>query len=293
MISNNKPNPNHLSALWKIYQRTLAPRPTSTEIDRLWIQPSLTNRVLTEHLDNNDAAASRVEAEQYQQIDWFWQTLNLTSTSHILDVTCGPGLYATKFAQRGCQVTGVDFSPTVIEYANDLAVMEKVADHCTFIQQDIRQLDLPKGMFDAAILLYGQLESHSQAEAKKILSQIASTLKPGGKLCVELLNQNRVDQEESTWWYTDDQGFWGDKPYLHLGERFWYAEEGLAIERYHIVHLETGDVDELYICNQTYSIETMTALMQSAGFKQVEVYQAWGDLSLYDAEEWIVYVGTI
>ncbi len=276
--------------LWKIYERADSPRPTPEQIDRLWRGESFAERILDEHLDDTHGAASRAGDEQLTQIGWLKQKLNLAQQSHVLDVTCGPGLYAVKFAQQGCQVTGLDFSATAIAYAQELAEEEGVADKCRFIEQDVRQLQYDGANFDAAILLYGQLESFERAEAQTILRQIAAALKPGGRLCIEALNQETVDQNDSTWWYTDEQGVWGDEPYLHLGERFWHADEGLAVERYHIIHLKTGQMDEVYICNQTYSVPAMTAMLHEAGFAKVELYPAWDGLDLYDAAEWLVYV---
>ena len=34
----------------------------------------------------------------------------------------------------------------------------------------------------------------------------------------------------------------------------------------------------------------MTAMLQEAGFAQVQVYPAWAGLPLYDAQEWVIYV---
>ncbi len=34
----------------------------------------------------------------------------------------------------------------------------------------------------------------------------------------------------------------------------------------------------------------MVSMMHEAGFDQVEIYPAWGDVELYDAEEWVVYL---
>jgi hypothetical protein len=107
---------------------------------------------------------------------------------------------------------------------------------------------------------------------------------------VELLDQERVDKQQSTWWYTADRGLWGDAPFLHLGERFWDAEQALSIERFSILHLETGQLEEIYLCDQTYTVATFTTMLRQAGFAHVDAYQNWDNLPLYDAAEWVVYV---
>ncbi len=274
----------------KIYQRADKPRPSMYKRDLPWNGPAFSERILSEHLDESHGAASRVTSERGIQLDWLWQKLALFKNAHLFDVTCGPGLYAIKFAKRGCRVIGVDFNAAAIAYAKDLALSERVASKCTFIEQDVRQLNYDGENFDAAILLYGQLDSFARQEAETLLQQIAYALKPGGKLCIEILNQAEVDKTDSTWWFTDDQGLWADDPFLHLGERFWYEDEQMSVERYYIVHLETGEMDEVFMCTQTYSVEDITEMMQAAGFSSVQAYPAWDGLPLYDATEWMVYV---
>lgn len=277
-------------ALWKIYRRPNRPLPWTEGGNLPWHEPAFSERMLAEHLDETHGAASRSAAERAMQIDWLWDKLALQPGAHLLDVTCGPGLYAVEFAKRGCQVTGVDFSPASMAYAKDLALSQGVAARCDFVEQDVRYVDYAKVGFDAAIFLYGQLAVFTRAEAKALLSQIAQSLRPAGRLCVELLNQDNVDKTNSTWWFTDDKGLWGDSPFLHLGERCWHEAEETSVERFYIVHLQTGELTEISLCDQTYAIETMTQMLKQAGFGSVEVYLAWAGLPLSDAGEWVVYV---
>lgn len=278
-------------ALWRIYRRPERPIPWAFGGNLPWDEPAFSARMLREHLDESHGAASRQAAERAQQVGWLWRKLGLRSGDRLLDVTCGPGLYAVAFAKRGAVVTGVDFGPAAIDYAETLALRENVADRCTFVQQDVRRMAFDGADFDAALLIYGQLAVMTRAEAQDVLARAAAALRPGGRLCVELLDQERVDKANGRWWYTDDAGLWGDAPYLHLGERFWIAEEAASVERFYILHLETGEMDEIELCDQTYAVEEMTGMMRAAGFTAVDVYPAWDGLPLYDAKEWIVYVG--
>jgi SAM-dependent methyltransferase len=213
---------------------------------------------------------------------------------NLLDVTCGPGLYAVEFAERGCFVTGVDFSPASIDYARQLAANRGVLDLCNFIQQDVRGVDLstaaPDIGYDAAIFLYGQLAVFPIATADMLLANIVRALRPGGVLCIELLDQDNVDKEDSSWWFTDDKGLWGSEPFLHLGERFWLGAEALSIERYLIIDLNSGKLTEIALCDQTYSKPEMATKLKDAGSHTVDIHPAWGDLPLYDADEWVLYL---
>lgn len=279
-------------ALWKIYRRPTRPEPWARGGNLPWNDPTFSERMLREHLDESHGAASRQTAERSAQIDWLAQKLALDAGVSLFDVTCGPGLYAVEFAKRGYAVTGVDFSPASIAYARDLAKVAGMTARCTFIEQDIRQTDMSGAGFGAAILLYGQLAVFTRAEARALLKGVAGALRPGGKLCLELLNPNKVDKENSTWWYTDNSGLWGDAPYLHLGERIWYEEQQLSLERFQILHLESGQLDEVLLCDQVYQEAEVQELLRTGGFSTVEKYPAWDNLPLYDTDEWDIYIAT-
>jgi ubiquinone/menaquinone biosynthesis C-methylase UbiE len=287
---SNQPNPSFADLLWKIYRRP--ERPLLQGSDFPWNDPVFSERVLREHLDESHGAASRTSKERQLQINWLWDKLALFPEANLLDLTCGPGLYAVEFAARGCAVTGIDFSPASIAYAHKLAARRAVLSHCTFIEQDVREMSQPEASFDAAIFLYEQLAVFKKEDAQQALRKIAAALKPGGRLCVELLHQDWVDKNDSSWWFTDNKGLWGASPFLHLGERIWNEEDESSVERYHILYLETGEMAEFSIFDQTYAIEAMTELLREAGFSAVEVYESWDELPLYDANEWVVYVAT-
>lgn len=279
-------------ALWKIYSRPDRPTAWANGGNLPWDEPDFSRRMLREHLDQSHGAATRIDAERTLQIDWFWEQLGLAADQNVLDVTCGPGLYALALAQRGCQITGIDFAPAAIDHARQIAEDDKRSEQITLIQGDVRDVPFDSKPYDAALLIYGQLAVFPKADAQALLTKIAAALKPGGKLCIELLNQDRVDKTNSKWWYTDDSGLWGNAPFLHLGERFWDEEQQLSMERFYVVHLESGELTDILLCDQTYSVNEMTAMLQTAGFATVTIHPDWAGLPLYDASEWNIFIAT-
>lgn len=277
-------------ALWRIYNRPDPPPLWRDGGSLPWNDPVFSQRMLREHLDESHGAATRAAAERAAQLRWLWERLGLAPGARLLDLTCGPGLYAVPLTTRGVHVTGVDFSPAAIAHARLLAGEAGVADRCAFIETDIRAYQPPQQEFDAVIFLYGQLAVFPRLEAAGLLRQAASSLKPGGQLALEMLNPAHVDKEPGSWWFTDDAGLWGDRPFLHLGERHWDEGERASVEAYYILHLEDGTLDEITLCDQTYEIEEMSELLRAAGFARIRVYPAWDGLPLYDAAEWVVYI---
>jgi SAM-dependent methyltransferase len=278
-------------ALWRIYNRPEIPELWVDGGNLPWDDPDFSQRMLREHLDESHGAASRVTKERQLLVDKMWAWLELEKGNNLLDMTCGPGLYAVEFAKRGCQVTGVDFGPASIAHAKNHAREMNVSHACRFIESDVRSVNLEPESFDAATFIYGQLSVFAPQDCKSLLSKISQALRPGGYLCVEFLNQENLDKKNSSWWFTDDKGLWGDEPFLHLGERFWLEEQQMSVERFQILNLDSGGLSRITLCDQSYSANSMVELMQESGFESVAVFPAWDGLPLYDAEEWIVYIG--
>ena len=290
-------DPSHriCDALWHIYHRPQPPPPPHGAANFPWDDPNFSERMLREHLDQSHGAASRPGVEILRLVDWLWDKLSLREGSRVLDVTCGPGLYAVELARRGCVVHGMDFSPAAIRFAQQQAADAGVTERCSFELRDVLTMGVPPDYFDAVLFLYGELATFSPDEATNLLRLCADALhssskQAGGRLVVELLGYEHVDKEDGTWWFADDSGLWGDSPFLHLGERHWYAEQNLSLEQFHIINLETGELHEYTLSDQAYQAKTIESMMRQSGFGHVEVCPAWGGLELTDAKEWVVYV---
>ena len=280
------PHDRGLAALLRIYDRTCPPRPWRDGGNLPWDDPAFSERMLAQHLDQSHGAASRRLPEVRAQVQVMQDWLHLAPGGSLFDVTCGPGLYAASFARQGISVTGIDFGPAAIRYAR-----ERYASlPCRFIEGDVREMDFAGSEFDAAIYLYGQFTVMTPAESAGVLQRIYAALRPGGRLLLEILDDDRFDKKDSTWWYTDRGGLWGDFPYLHLGERAWDPEQRAAVERFHIINLETGEVQVYGLSEQAYSVQQVTELLHTAGFAEVETHPAWDGLALRAAAEWVVYV---
>jgi SAM-dependent methyltransferase len=292
-------------AFWQIYQRQ-PPVPWDERDNLPWDEPAFSERMLKEHLDQSHGAASRRVPEMRAQVQRMLDWLELPSGAQLLDVTCGPGLYAAEFARAGLAVTGVDFGPASIRYAREHCA----GLPCRFVQADVREVDFGKLAqeqaaalaetpaasasksegFDAAIYIYGQFTVLRPAESREVLRRIGQALKPGAPILLEVLDYGHFDKKNSNWWYTDNRGLWGDFPYLSLGERHFDAEQQASVERYYILNLETGELQTYGLADQAYTVRQMKKMLKDAGFTQVTVHPSWDGLALNDAGEWNVYV---
>jgi len=211
----------------------------------------------------------------------------LSSGDRILDVTCGPGLYCHELARRGYWVTGVDFAPAAIGYAREKAAEEGL--NCTFVQQDARQMDFNEE-FEAAILLYGQLNAFTKDDAAGLLRRVTKALVPNGRFIAEVHNMEYIDKEHYTDWEVSGSGLFGDYPQLCLHEQFWSEEEQAALDRYYILNMETGEMQEYAVCEQGYTLDGYRALWAQAGLKLKRVYGDWDGRLASEADEWFIFL---
>lgn len=248
--------------------------------------------MLREHLDESHQRASRPSAERAPIVDWLSARLGIGEGTHLLDLTCGPGLYGVEFAARGAYVTGIDFAPASIAHARWLADSRRVGERCNFVEADVRNVGLGSGGFDAAIVLYGQLTVFPQAETLALLNKIAAALGHGGRLAVEILDGDRLDREDQSWWESGTGGIWGDGLWLALGERHFDAEAGALVARYHVLHADSGDLDTFTVSDTVYGRAAIQDLLVRAGFGDVEVIPAWDGLELPDGPRWLICLAT-
>lgn len=97
--------------------------------------------------------------------------LDVASPRTALDIGCGEGADAVWLAQQGWQVTAIDYAPTAVRRAQELAAENGV-------QIDARAVsfqDFDRAMFDLVICFFGQL---SDDDVPKLESLVA----PGGWL---------------------------------------------------------------------------------------------------------------
>lgn len=275
-----------LAALRALYDRPQPPVPWRDGGNLPWDDPAFSERMLAQHLDQSHGAATRRMPEVRALVQIMLAWLDLQAGSRLLDVTCGPGLYAAEFAQRGVGVTGIDFGPASVRYAREHCAALPVEIHLG----DVRGMDFSGQGFDAAIYLYGQFTVLRPEESLDVLRRIRAALRPGAKLLLEILDDAHIDKQDSTWWYTDRGGLWGDFPFLHLGERRFDPELRAVIERFHVLNLESGEVAIYGLSDQAYTAEMMAGMLAEAGFVGMTVHPAWDGLALKDAPEWCVYL---
>ncbi len=174
------------------------PRAFDPKVELDWADPVVSRRLLREHLDQaHDGASRRTNVIERQVLRL--ERLLPAAPSHVLDAACGPGLYAVRLAAGGHRVTAFDVGPAVIAHARRLARRQGLAGVMTAAQGDLRRLDQP-GRYDAAVLIYHVLEAFPRRQQAAILRRLATAVRPGGPVVVEMrLRPDQLEGRISSW----------------------------------------------------------------------------------------------
>jgi SAM-dependent methyltransferase len=188
--------------------------------------------------------------------------------ARILDLGCGPGLYAMRFAALGHQCVGIDFSPASIAYAEDEA--ERYQLDAKYIHGDIRTATYPERQ-DLVMLIYGELNVFSAADARSILTKAAGCLTESGRLLLEVHGPGVIQRrgQEPSKWYSAKSGLWSDSPHVCLHENYWDSERKTAITRYFVIDSATGEVTPSSASYQDYTDAEYESLLFDAGFESI------------------------
>ena len=82
-----------------------------------WDDEHISLQMLKAHLNPDFDGASRKLDFINKSVNWIARIAQPSEYNELLDIGCGPGIYAEKFARFGYSVTGIDFSRRSISYA--------------------------------------------------------------------------------------------------------------------------------------------------------------------------------
>ena len=225
-----------------------------------WHEADFSRRMLREHLSQDHDRASRRFEIVDRQVGWLHGSVLAGRAGCVLDLGCGPGFYANRLARLGHRCLGFDFSPASVEHARSEAERE-----------DLRRAELGTG-FDAALLVFGELNTFPPEEAREILTRARQALAPGGAMVLEVHEEDFVNAsgQAAPFWYTARQSVFSDDPHLCLRECSWHPRARVAIERWFVLHQDGSAVDTYTSTLQGYSRAAYADLLEAAGFTESE-----------------------
>ena len=274
-LPNNKPeylfNFGYLN-LDKLLRLQQKPEPFTPGEPLFWNDPHISKQMLAAHLSQNTDLASRRQETIDATVRWLVDYLKLKIGQTVLDLCCGPGLYATRLAQQGLQLTGVDYSQTSIEYATRAA--DEMGLPITYRYQDYLTIT-DTAQYDLALLIYGDYCPLNPEQRSQLLQNVLRALKPGGYFVLDVTTRaGRAKWEQKNCWYVVESGFWKPGPHLVLEEGFDYPEQDIYLDQSIVIEAD-GRLTVYRNWFQDFDRDSITRELTRAGLR---VDSLWNDL---------------
>lgn len=233
-----------------------------------WDDEHISRQMLKAHLDPNFEGASRKLEFIENSVRWIKEVLPAAEYRQIIDIGCGPGIYAEKFTKEGYQVTGIDFSRRSVDYAKSEAKKKKM-DIC-YLCQDYLKLDLDK-TFDLAVMIYCDYGALSTTDRKTVMRIAFNHLRKGGRFLFDVfsISEYKRFEEAQTWEICTDGGFWSREPYIAFHGRYKYSDHA-TLEQTAIISEDA--VHNYYLWNTYFSQEALMKEAVDAGFRVCGIY---------------------
>jgi len=236
----------------------------------LWDDDHVSKGMLAAHLDPFGDAASRNHAFLDASVTWIATLAPPAEFPRLLDLGCGPGLYAMRFAAAGYEVTGVDVSRRSIAYAQ--AQAEAAGRTIDYRCQDYRSLD-EVGCYDVVTLLFCDYAALSAADRRRLVIAVRRALRDGGQFVLDVFTERMRQPEHRSWQVCPDGGFFSERPYVCLHAVYQYADFDATELRQDVVVTEHG-VQDFRVWDHFFNPHNLAAEIRPAGFR---AYQLFGD----------------
>lgn len=227
-----------------------------------WDDEHISKQMLAAHLDANSEGASRKPDFIACSAQWIAALVPPAEYPRLLDLGCGPGLYAEHFARAGYQTTGIDLSARSITWARQQA--ERAGLAIEYRQQSYLALD-EQDAYDVAVMLYCDYGALSPQNRGVLLRNACRALRAGGRLLLDVFTPAKWSEfkEEQYWKSCPQGGFWSEEPHLLLQSNRRYSG-CVSLEQTTV--LLGGGTRNYYIWNQYFTQEQLAQEAQAAGF---------------------------
>lgn len=236
---------------------------------QLWADPHVAKQMLEFHLNQDVELASRNERFIDESVTWLKTTFGLGENAKVIDFGCGPGLYTSRFAQCGADVTGVDFSANSLDYARQYA--DEHALSITYVEQNYLGFET-EATFDLITMIMCDFCALSPQQRGGLLKKWEQMLAPDGAIVFDVYTDKAFAsrKESSTFERNLMNNFWAPCDYFGFINVFKYIEEKVKLDKYTIVLPD--EVRVIYNWLQFFTLEALTEEVEAQGLRIDSIY---------------------
>lgn len=244
-----------------------APDPRRTSPLPFWDDPHISTGMLAAHLDPTSDAATRRPEHVRATLRWLEETVTLDGALDVLDLGCGPGLYAQQLAEQGHRVVGMDLSLGSLEHAR--AAARGAGLGIDYRQGNYLELD-ESDAYDLVLLIYCDFGALARDEQRMLLMRICRALRPGGVFVFDVFGPDypHVHPDQRTWSNHPSGGFWSPAPHVVLEERR-HVPDQQAVARSIAVVAEGCQPVVHHLRDHYFHPDELAAMLHGTGFADV------------------------
>ena len=186
----------------------------------------------------------------------------------ILDLGCGPGLYAYELGKLGHNVLGIDFNKESINYAQKNKSIEgniqyKYSD---YIRDEIY------GIYDVVIMIFCDFSALVPSEQSILLKKIGKKLTNDGIFIFDVFGKAEYKKQsnERSWYISSGNDFWSKEPYFLIKKKL-FDNEYTVGTRYYLINQLDGKINEFIMSDQYHDEKSIKELMSENDFDIVEI----------------------
>lgn len=244
--------------------------------EKFWDHPHISKGMLEAHLNPKIDSATRNLDFIKVSVDWIAAAVPSARFPRLLDLGCGPGIYAELFQDKGYQVTGLDLSERSIQYASNSAEDKHLDIH--YLTSDYVQSPIP-GEYDLVTMIYCDFGALLKEERTILLKKIYDILPQEGCFLFDVFTPFEYEgREEFKVWDYEEKGFWRDQPHLLLHSYYRYDSENTFLNQY--IVSDNENTVSYNIWEHTFTIGELKEDLKEAGFAEFKFY---GNVA---GEEW-------
>ena len=236
-----------------------------------WDDPHISEGMLNAHLEPGNDASSRRHDFIDKSVGWIAKIAPPSKYKNLLDLGCGPGLYAGRFHNAGYTVKGIDISERSVKYAEVEASLNKV--DIEYYHKNYLTIDYD-GQFDVITLIFCDYAALSTSDKALLLRKVYKALKQGGKFILDVFTHKMRLPESRSWYYSESGGFFSDKPHICLNSVYQYNEDRAELRQSIVITDE--DVQYYNIWDCFYNKEELIDEVMPVGFSSYDLY---GDIA--------------
>lgn len=189
----------------------------------------------------------------------------------VLDVPCGIGRVGVPLAQLGFSVTGVDYSPHLVEVANSKARRFRVQERATFTIGTMSGLN-PGRPFDCAINVFTSIGYGSEEEDLDYFRSLRKAVRKGGLFIISGLRNKDYLVEHPA------QNIYEESRDLLVLDRYSFDASRSREKGTWRFYLKVKQVlkfaGEFPVDIRVYSPEEVATMLTSTGWSVPEVYES-------------------